>query len=179
MSTEVVKNNLFMKGFNLTRNHLKSSIESFEKIQGNAKYIADALTVMWSELYLLFNGRDNQKVRAVGEDLLRFIFNEFEKEKEMKEFMRVYLFLTLPFTRGFDLDESTTSAVEEWLRDLLIKATDYLLYPECIKTYKDYEPTAIREDFLQTELFDWLKEDLSFVREYGDLIRILIRNKHI
>lgn len=178
---EVEEKDFLVRSFFSKRNYIRSEIGSFSNIKGNSKYVSDALTLFWTELATLFNsGINKEYTNEISDFLLMLLrFSDYETKEERSEFQKIYLFLiNQNNVRGFNLNEDITSIIkEEWFRKPIIKASDYLLFPDCIESYESYVPDVDEDDCTQWRLFDDLAELVHGMDEYFDLIRVLILNK--
>ena len=180
---EAKEKEFLVKAFNSERKYFYDTIDGFKNVKGNSKYVSDALALFWTEVATLFNsGVNKEYTDKIFSFLLTILeITEYKTKEELNEFFKIYLFLIdQNCIRGFNLNDEITSKIrEDWFRIPLIKATDYLLFPDCIDSYKNYDANVDENDCTQWELFDWIAELVSDMREYENLIRLLILNKRM
>lgn len=172
---------ILIKGFNSQRNYYRSFISSQSEYGGDTKLIADALYLYWTELFLFFYKKQYPNdYERITKSLLDVVLIEYNTKQEKQNLLDLYSYLFIPFSRGFNIPTEVTKNIEEeWIRDPIIKACDYLRFPNCIKNYKTYVANIDKEDSAQCELFEWFENDTDCIRSYCDLIRVLLMNGRI
>ncbi|HZJ89487.1 MAG TPA: hypothetical protein VFD05_02215 [Bacilli bacterium] len=167
---------LLLKTFDAQRRYLESSIRSFSEIKGNAKYAADALILYWTDFYLLRYGvKEEEKRNEIVRHVLVHVLEENIERELGHDFAPVYVTTAGEKPRGFNLKPEVSAQIKEtWIREPLIKACDYLLYPDSVYNYVDFKPPIQNERMTEEELLKWLSNDIPLFVEYGENIKLLL-----